>query len=83
LHGQLGAGSKAVRQLKPSFREALAIALAVYPEAWVDLDLAGAVLHPSPPAVPRSEAVALSFEVRTFLLEIQGPASAVTLRICR
>jgi hypothetical protein len=27
--------------------------------------------------------VTLSFEVRIFLLEIQGPASAVTLRICR
>src|SRR3984885_13666451 len=56
LHGQFGAGFKAVRQLKPTFREALAIALAVYPEARVDLDLAGAVLHPSPPAVPRAEA---------------------------
>lgn len=56
LHGQFGAGFKAVRQLKPTFRDALALALAVYPEAHVDLDQAGVVLHPSPPAVPRSEA---------------------------
>jgi Plasmid encoded RepA protein len=56
LHGQFGAGFKAVRQLKPTFRDALALALAVYPEARVDLDQAGMVLHPSPPAVPRAEA---------------------------
>ena len=56
LHGQFGAGFKAVRQLKPTFRDALALALAVYPEARVDLDQAGVVLHPSPPAVPRAEA---------------------------
>jgi hypothetical protein len=56
LHGQFGAGFKAVRQLKPTFRDALALALAVYPEARVDLDSAGALLHPSPPAIPRAEA---------------------------
>jgi Plasmid encoded RepA protein len=56
LHGQFGAGFKAVRQLKPTFREALILALAVYPEARVDLDATGAVLHPSPPAVPRTDA---------------------------
>jgi hypothetical protein len=44
------------RQLKPTFRDALAMALAVYPEARVDLDQTGVVLHPSPPAVPRAEA---------------------------
>ena len=56
LHGQFGAGFKAVRQLKPTFREALGLALAVYPEARVDADKDGLVLHPSLPAVPRSEA---------------------------
>lgn len=56
LHGQFGAGFKAVRQLKPTFREAMALALAVYPEARVDEDAAGMVLHPSPPAVPRVDA---------------------------
>lgn len=56
LHGQFGAGFKAVRQLKPTFREALALALAVYPEARVDLESGGVVLNPSGPAVPRTEA---------------------------
>jgi len=56
LHGQFGAGFKAVRQLKPTFRDALTLALAVYPEARVDLDHEGAILHPSPPAVLRTEA---------------------------
>lgn len=56
LHSQFGSGFKAVRQLKPTFREALTLALAVYPDARVDLDQEGVVLHPSPPAVPRLEA---------------------------
>lgn len=56
LHGQFGAGFKAIRQLKPTFRDALTLALAVYPEARVDLEGNGLVLHPSPPAVPRAEA---------------------------
>jgi hypothetical protein len=56
LHAQFGAGFKAVRQLKPTFREALGLALAVYPEARVDMEAGGVVLHPSAPAVPRAEA---------------------------
>src|SRR5215472_130361 len=56
LHGQFGAGFKAIRQLKPTFRDALTLALEVYPEAKVDLEATGVVLHPSPPAVPRAEA---------------------------
>jgi hypothetical protein len=56
LHAQFGAGFKAVRQLKPTFREALMLALAVYPEARVDLEAGGVVLHSSAPAIPRAEA---------------------------
>lgn len=56
LHGQFGAGFKAVRQLKPTLREALALALAVYPEAKVGEETTGVVLYPSLPAVPRAEA---------------------------
>jgi len=56
LHAQFGAGFKAVRQLKPTLKDALTLALAVYPEAKVEVEIAGVVLHPSPPAVPRSEA---------------------------
>jgi hypothetical protein len=56
VHAQFGAGFRLVRQIKPSFAEALNLALAVYPEARVDTEKQGLVLHPSPPAVPKSEA---------------------------
>ena len=56
VHGQFGAGFRLIRQLKPSFSEALNLALAVYPEARVDIERDGILLHPSPPAVPKSEA---------------------------
>lgn len=56
IHAQFGAGFRLVRQLKPSFLEALGLALAVYPEARVDADRQGLMLHPSPPAVPKAEA---------------------------
>ena len=52
----VGAGFRLVRQIKPTFLEALNLALAVYPEAKVEADKEGLILHPSPPAVPRSEA---------------------------
>jgi Plasmid encoded RepA protein len=38
VHAQFGAGFRLVRQLKPTFIEALNMALAVYPEARVDAD---------------------------------------------
>jgi len=56
VHGQFGAGFKHVRQIKPTFLEALKLALAVYPEAQVTPDQAGITLYPSSPAVPRQEA---------------------------
>ena len=56
IHGQFGAGFRLVRQIKPTFLDALTLALAVYPEARVDADKEGIILHPSPPAVPKSEA---------------------------
>ena len=56
VHGQFGAGFRRVRQIKPTFQEALNLALAVYPEARVDADKDGLVLYPSPPAIPKSEA---------------------------
>jgi hypothetical protein len=45
-----------VRQIKPTFLEALNLALAVYPEAWADTTKEGIVLHPSPPAVAKADA---------------------------
>lgn len=56
VHAQFGAGFRLVRQIKPTFLEALQLALAVYPEARVDVEAEGIVLHPSQPAVPRQEA---------------------------
>ena len=56
IHTQFGAGFRLVRQIKPTFTEALQLALSVYPEARVDIEKEGIVLHPSPPAVPKSEA---------------------------
>jgi hypothetical protein len=56
IHGQFGAGFRLVRQIKPTFCEALQLALAVYPDARVDMDKEGIVLHPSPPAIPKTEA---------------------------
>ena len=56
IHGQFGAGFRLPRQIKPTFIDALSLALAVYPEARVDADKDGIILHPSPPAVPRAEA---------------------------
>lgn len=53
IHAQFGAGFRLVRQIKPTFVEALTLALAVYPEARVDIEKGGVVLHPSPPAVPK------------------------------
>jgi hypothetical protein len=56
VHAQFGAGFKLARQIKPTFLEALKLALAVYPEAHVEPGTSGIVLHPSAPAVPRQEA---------------------------
>jgi hypothetical protein len=56
VHAQFGAGFRLIRQIKPTFVEALNLALAVYPQAHVDADRKGLVLHPSPPAVPKAEA---------------------------
>jgi hypothetical protein len=56
IHAQFGAGFRLVRQIKPTFLEALQLALAVYPEARVDIGSQSIVLHPSLPAVPRTEA---------------------------
>lgn len=56
IHAQFGAGFRLVRQIKPTFLEALQMALAVYPEARVDVEDQGLILHPSLPAVPRVEA---------------------------
>ena len=52
LHGQFGAGFRALHHFKPRFTEATVMACAVYPEAAVDVTDQGLTLHPSPPPVP-------------------------------
>lgn len=56
LYAQFGAGFSDIRNFRPEIRNALQIALAVYPEARVDVERRGVVLHPSPPAVPKQDA---------------------------
>jgi hypothetical protein len=53
IHGQFGAGFRAIRHFRPRFLDALGAAVAAYPEACVQLDDAGIVLHPSRPPVAR------------------------------
>lgn len=54
LHAQLGTGFARLDNFRKKFRESLALATAVYPEARVDEDGHGLVLHPSrPPVSPR------------------------------
>ena len=53
LHGQFGTGFKAIRQFKPRFNEALAAALAAYPDARIDLGDKAITLHPSRPPIAR------------------------------
>jgi hypothetical protein len=52
LYKQFGSGFQRVRAFRAKFREPLALALAAYPEAMVDVDEQGLKLHPSPPPVP-------------------------------
>jgi hypothetical protein len=59
VFNQFGAGFQFLRHFKPRFADSLKIALAVYPEARVDVTAEGLILRPSAPAVPRAEAVRL------------------------
>jgi hypothetical protein len=59
LHRQFGDGYKEVRFFRRDFLPALRLALAVYPEAKVDIvDQVGLILHPSTPPIPMSSRVA-------------------------
>jgi hypothetical protein len=52
LYGQFGAGYKEMFHFKPRFVESLNLALAVYPDARVEMDERGISLKPSRPPVP-------------------------------
>jgi replication initiator protein len=53
IYAQFGGGFGAMKHFKPSFIEALAAALAAYPEARIDTDERGIILYPSRPPVAR------------------------------
>lgn len=53
IQAQFGGGFKALKHFKPSFLEALSAAVAAYPEARVDVEDAGIVIHPARPPVVR------------------------------
>lgn len=58
IHGQFGAGFRLVRQIKPTFTDALRLALTVYPEAKVEVDQQkGLRLYPSRPPVARLQSL--------------------------
>lgn len=53
LHGQFGAGFKALRHFRPTFLANLRLAMATYPDARVDAGEEGLVLHPSRPPIQK------------------------------
>jgi Plasmid encoded RepA protein len=53
VHAQFGAGFDKLFHFKPRFTEALAAAVAAYPEARVEIDEKGVILHPSRPPIAR------------------------------
>jgi hypothetical protein len=68
LYDQFGGGFQRVRAFRDTFRQNLAVALAAYPEAHVDISDAGLVLHPSEPPVPERRTGSAS-RVRSFALD--------------
>ncbi|WP_426960328.1 replication protein RepA [Muricoccus radiodurans] len=51
LHGQFGGGFKALRHFRPTFLANLRLALTTYPDARVEEEEDGLVLHPSHPPI--------------------------------
>lgn len=49
---QFGAGYARLRDFRKRFQDALQLALAVYPDARVEVEEQGLFLHPSPPPIP-------------------------------
>ena len=60
IHAQFGTGFKELRHFRPRLIEALAAAVAAYPEARVDVGDAGITLQPSRPPIARSTVARLS-----------------------
>jgi hypothetical protein len=60
LYGQFGEAYRELRHFKPRFTEALAAAVAAYPEAKVEVGDAGITLHPSKPPIGKRDQARLS-----------------------
>ena len=60
LHDQFGGGFQHVRQFRAKFKEPLALALAAYPEARLEVDEKGVLLHPSPPPIPERRSLSVT-----------------------
>jgi hypothetical protein len=56
LYAQFGAGYSSLKNFKMRFNDSLTMALAVYPDAKVDVETSRLLLHPSAPAVPKAAA---------------------------
>jgi hypothetical protein len=66
LKGQFGLGFSDMKNFRPRFTENLRLAMAVYPDAKVDVGAWGATLYPSPPPVrPRIVAQGRAAKVPT------------------
>lgn len=56
LYDQFGSGFSRIDNFRTRFRDSLALAMAVYPSATLDVRQSGLLLHPSkPPAIRRSQ----------------------------
>jgi hypothetical protein len=53
LMGQFGGGFGQIKHFKPRFLASVRLALAVYPDAWVDEESEGLLLHNSKPPISR------------------------------
>jgi hypothetical protein len=56
LYAQFGAGYSSLKNFKMRFAESLTMALAVYPDAKVDVEPSRLLLYPSAPAVLKAQA---------------------------
>ena len=56
LYAQFGAGYNNLKNFKMRFSDSLTMALAVYPDAKINIEPNRLLLYPSAPAVPRAEA---------------------------
>lgn len=55
LYDQFGGGFQRLRAFRDTFRQNLAVALAAYPEAYVEIGDTGLLLHPSAPPVSEQQ----------------------------